>query len=144
MSASARAFFYIQQVEQLVRRRIDECLQGESITAGQYMVLSLVNLHEPVSSADLARRSNITAQSMGEFIKALESKDLIERRSDANNRRVIQIFSTPAGRKLLIRSEARVDQLEREFFACLSGEELTSLRFMLHRVRGIELSRRGE
>lgn len=144
MSASARAFFYIQQVEQLVRRRVDQCLQTESITAGQYMVLNLISHHEPVSSADLARRSNMTAQSMGEFIKTLENKGLIERQGDANNRRVIHISSTPAGRKLLVRSEAKVDQLERDFFACLNGEELANLRFLLSRVRTTELARLEE
>ncbi len=144
MSVTVRAFFYVQQVEQLARRRIDQCLQGEHITAGQYMVLNLIVHHEPVSSADLARRANMTAQSMGEFIKALESKGLLERRADASNRRVIQISSTAAGRKVLVQAEARVDQIEREFFACLSGEEVASLRMLLNRVRTTELARLGE
>jgi DNA-binding MarR family transcriptional regulator len=141
MAVSARAFFYIQQVEQLARRRIEQCLQGEHITAGQYMVLSLVINHEPVSSADLARRANMAAQSMSEFIKALEAKGVLERHGDANNRRVIQITSTPEGRQLLARSEARVDQVEHEFFSTLSGEELASLRLLLSRVRSTELRR---
>ena len=114
MAVSARAFFYVQQVEQLARRRIDQCLQSEGITAGQYLVLNLIVHHEPVSSADLARRANMTAQSMGEFIKAL-----------------VQI-------------EARVDQIEREFFGCLTGEELAHLRMLLNRVRTSELARLGE
>jgi DNA-binding MarR family transcriptional regulator len=144
MPVSARAFFYVQQVEQLARRRIDQCLQNESVTAGQYMVLNLIVHHEPVSSADLARQANMTAQSMGEFIKALEAKGLIERRTDESNRRVIQISATAAGHKVLVHSEARVDQIEREFFACLSGEELASLRLMLSRVRTTELARLAE
>lgn len=141
MSVAARAFFYVQQVEQLARRRIDECLQHESITAGQYMVMSVIVHQEPVSSADLARRANMTAQSMGEFIKALEAKGFIERRNDEQNRRVILVSSTPTGRKVLAASEARVDEAERTFFACLGAEELASLRMMLSRVRTAELAR---
>lgn len=144
MSVSARAFFYVQQVEQLARRRIDQCLQGEGLTAGQYLVLNLVVHYEPVSSADLARRANMTAQSMGEFIKALEAKGLVKRRSDDSNRRVIQVSSTAAGRKALVQVEARVDQIEREFFACLSGEELAQLRMLLNRVRAAELARSSD
>ena len=53
------------QVEQHARRVLDECLQGDSLTAGQYMALSLVVHHEPASSADLARRARITAQGCG-------------------------------------------------------------------------------
>lgn len=144
MSVTARAFFYVQQVEQLARRRIDQCLQTEGITAGQYLVLNLIAHYEPVSSADLARRANMTAQSMGEFIKALENKSLLERRNDLANRRVIQVSSTAAGRKLLVRVEAKVDQIEREFFDCLSGEELAHLRMLLNRVRTTELARRAD
>lgn len=144
MSVTARAFFYIQQVEQLVRRRVDECLQPEGVTAGQYMVLNLIVHHEPVSSADLARRASMTAQSMGEFIKTLEAKGLIARNGDPVNRRVIQVTSTPAGRKVLVRCEAKVDQAEREFFNCLSGEEVANLRFLMSRVRSAHLAQRAD
>lgn len=144
MTTTARAFFYVQQVELLVRRRVDECLLPENITAGQYMALNLIVHHEPVSSADLARRASMTAQSMGEFIKTLEAKGLIARAGDPSNRRVIHVRSTPAGRKVLVRCEARVDQAERELFQCLSGEELASLRFLLSRVRTAELAQRQE
>ena len=92
----------------------------------------------------LARRANMTAQSMGEFIKALEAKGLVDRRGDLVNRRVIQVSSTPAGRKALVQIEARVDQIEREFFGCLTGEELAHLRMLLNRVRTSELARLGE
>lgn len=141
MAVTARAFFYIQQVELLARRRIEQGLQDEAITAGQYMVLNLIVHHEPVSSADLARRANMTAQSMGEFIKAMEAKGLLERRSDPNNRRVIQVSSTAAGRAALVQAEAKVDQIEREYFGCLTVEELAQLKMLLNRVRTAELAR---
>ncbi len=142
MTTTARASFYVQQVELLVRRRVDECLLPENITAGQYMALNLIVNHEPVSSADLARRASMTAQSMGEFIKTLEAKGLVKRAGDPTNRRVIQVRSTAAGRKVLLRCEARVDQAERELFQCLSSDELAGLRTLLGRVRTAELARR--
>jgi DNA-binding MarR family transcriptional regulator len=144
MSVTARAFFYIQQVEQLVRRRLDECLQPDGITAGQYMVMNLIIHLEPVSSAELARRANMTAQSMGEFIKNLEAKQYITRTTDPTNRRVIKVSLTPEGRNLMVRCESKVDQAERDFFDCLSGEENAQMRFLLSRVRSIQLARRGE
>lgn len=139
MTVSARGFFYIQQVEQLARLQIDACLQAEDMTAGQYMALNLIVQHEPASSADLARMARITAQSMGEFIKALENKKLIQRRVDAGNRRVIQVRSTPKGRQALVRSEARVDEIEHAFFSSLSTEEYAQLRALLSRVRASQL-----
>lgn len=135
MAVTTRAFFYIQQVEHLVRERLEEVLVPQGVTAGQYMVLSLVVHHEPTTSAELARRARITAQSMGEFVKALEHKGWIERRDDPNNRRVLRVGSTAAGRSILMRCEASVDEAEREFFACLQPEEVASLRYVLSRLR---------
>ncbi len=144
MSVTARAFFYVQQVEQLVRRRLDECLQPDGVTAGQYMVMNLIIHHEPVSSAELARRANMTAQSMGEFIKNLETKQFVTRTIDPTNRRVIKVSLTTAGRKLMMHCESKVDQAERDFFDCLNGEEVAQMRFLLSRVRSIQLARRNE
>lgn len=141
MSVAARPFFYVQQVEQLGRRRVEQCLQAVGITASRYMVLNLVVHLEPVSSASLARRANMTAQSMGEFIRGLEARGFVAREPDPRNRRTINVLSTAVGRKLLAQSEARVDEAEREFFACLSGEELATLRMILARVRSTELAR---
>ncbi len=144
MSVTARAFFYVQQVEQLVRWRLDECLQPYGLTAGQYMVMNLIIHHEPVSSAELARRANMTAQSMGEFIKNLEAKQFITRTTDPTNRRTIKVSLTSEGRHLMVRCESNVDQAEREFFDCLNGEEIAQMRFLLSRVRSIQLARRNE
>jgi len=144
MSVSARTFFYIQQVEQLIRRRLDECLLAIDITAGQYMVLNLIAHHEPVSSADLARKTMMTAQSMGEFIRALEAKKLIERQSTELNKRTMLISSTAAGRKVLIRCESKIDEAERDFFSCLNGEDVASLRILMSRVRSAQLGKHAK
>lgn len=143
MSATARAFFYIQQLEQLVRRRLDECLLADGITAGQYMALNLVVHHEPVSSADLAQRANMTAQSMGEFVKTLEGKGWIQRKSDPDDKRVILVSSTPSGRRVLVQCETKIDQAEREFFSCLDPEDVAHLRLLMSRVRSAQLAQRG-
>lgn len=113
------------------------------ITAGQYMVLNLIAHHEPVSSADLARSTLMTAQSMGEFIRTLETKGLVERKSTNLNKRIILISSTAAGRKLLIQCESKIDEAERDFFDCLSGEDVANLRFLMSRVRSAQLAKRA-
>lgn len=135
MSMAARDFFYVQQVEQHARRALDECLQSEDLTAGQYMALSQVVRREPASSADLARRARMTAQSMGEFIRTLESKGLVEKRTDASSRRSLSLVSTAVGRKLLARSDAKVHKAEQLFFGCLGSEEIAQLQLLLHRLR---------
>jgi DNA-binding MarR family transcriptional regulator len=144
MAVTTRAFFYVQQVEQLVRQRIDEALAPHGLTAGQYMVLSMVAHHEPTSSAELARLARMTAPSMGEHVKALEQKGCLERSDDPANRRVLLVGSTKLGRALLAKCEAAVDEAEREFFSCLKAQEVADLRYSLSRVRNAARNRKNE
>ena len=135
MAVNTRGFFYIQQAEQLVQQCLQEVLQPHDMTAGQYLVMSLVAHHEPLSSAELARLARKTAQSMGEFVKTLEYKGWLERRDDPGNRRVLLVSTTELGRTVLMRCEAAVDEAERNFFSCLQPEELATLRHALSRLR---------
>jgi DNA-binding MarR family transcriptional regulator len=108
------------------------------------MVLNLIAYHEPISSADLARKSMMTAQSMGEFIRALEAKGLVERQATQLNKRTMLISSTAAGRKVLVRCESKIDEAERDFFSCLSGEDVASLRILMSRVRSAQLGKQAK
>ena len=135
MTISPRSFFLIQQINHMVRKRLDSDLQSENLTGGQYVILNLLGHREPVSSAELARLTNMTAQSMGEFIKALEAKGLVHRQEDPTNRRIILIQRTSAGREALARCEAVVDDAEATFFDCLDQEELKALRLALDKLR---------
>ncbi|MBK1781767.1 MarR family transcriptional regulator [Advenella sp. WQ 585] len=134
MSSKRRPFFYIHQLEQLVRLQLESTLNPLGITAGQYMILSLISHHEPISSAELSRLVRITAQSMGEFIKYLESKDWILRREDPCNKRVLLIETTIEGRVLLRRCEQEVGNLEKEFFKSVPAQELVLFEETLKRL----------
>ena len=129
------------QVELLVRRRIETCLQAEKLTPGQYSALSLLGLREPESSAEMSRRLGISAQSMGEQIKLLEAKGLVERHVSSENRRVAFIRRTDLGKKVLARCEKLVDRAEDEFFSSLRSSELATLKGMLDKLRKSERER---
>ena len=144
MTVTTRAFFYIQQVEQLVRQRLDETLEPNGLTAGQYMVLSMVAHHEPITSAELARLARMKAPSMGEHVKALEQKGCLERRGDPNNRRVLLVGCTKEGRAVLARCEEAVNRAERDFFSCLQAQEVADLRYSLSRIRNAARQARKE
>lgn len=138
MSNKRRPFFYIHQLEQLVRLQLESTLNPLGITAGQYMILSLISNHEPISSAELSRLVRITAQSMGEFIKYLESKEWILRREDPSNKRVLLIETTVEGRVLLRRCELEVGNLEKEFFKSVSMQEMTAFEEILIKLNSVQ------
>jgi DNA-binding MarR family transcriptional regulator len=135
MTSSARDFYLIRQLNQAVRRRIEACLAADQLTATQYLVLSMLDRREPQSSAELARLSNVSAQAMGGFIKTLEEQGLIEREEDPNNRRIILVQRTRAGKALLDRVEKQVDGAEEDFFSVLSDAKRTAFRKLLLELR---------
>ncbi|PKO26628.1 MAG: hypothetical protein CVU36_23600 [Betaproteobacteria bacterium HGW-Betaproteobacteria-9] len=136
-----RTFFQVMQVELLVRRRIETCLQAEKLTPGQYSALNLLGLREPASSAEMSRRLGISAQSMGEQIKLLEAKGLVERHVSSDNRRVAFIRRTDLGKAVLARCEKLVDKTEKEFFSPLMMSELSALKATLDKLRKSERER---
>jgi DNA-binding MarR family transcriptional regulator len=139
--STARAFFYIHQLEQLARRQMDEVLKDRQLTAGRFMALNLISRHQPLSCSEHAQRAHMTAQSMGAIVKVLTAKGLVERRGGHSNWRVIELRLTAAGDAVNRGCEAQIDALERKFFARLTEQEFTTLPDLLCRVRNAELER---
>src|ERR1700743_2921644 len=94
-SASPLLIYMVKQVELVVRARLDEIVRPAGLTTAQYTALSVLERHTDMSSAQLARSSFVTAQSMADLITALEDRKLIERHRDRTDRR--RLVGAPAG-----------------------------------------------
>jgi DNA-binding MarR family transcriptional regulator len=123
--------YMIKQVELAVRARIDEIVRPVGLTASQYTALTVLERHTDMSSAQLARSSFVTAQSMADMITALEGRALIERHRDGTDRRRLVVALTDEGRALLDRCRDEVDSLEAMMLAGLSGPQTKALRATL-------------
>src|ERR1700753_759426 len=86
-TASPLLIYMVKQVELAVRARLDEIVRPAGLTALQYTALSVLERHTDMSSAQLARSSFVTAQSMADLLTALEDRKLIERHRDRTDRR---------------------------------------------------------
>jgi DNA-binding MarR family transcriptional regulator len=91
-----------------------------------------------MSSAQLARHSFVTAQSMADMVASLEARSLIERHRDHADRRRLVVGLTAAGRTLLDRYRAEVQALEDGMLAGLAAEapDFEGTSRQLTRVRG--------
>jgi DNA-binding MarR family transcriptional regulator len=127
--------YAVKQVELLVRRHLDDLLRPAGITTVQYTALTVLERRSGLSSAELARASFVTAQSMSDVVAALEAAGLIERHRDGANRRRLELGLTPAGRDLLARLAPAVTQLERLMVSGLADAEVERLRDALGSCR---------
>ena len=120
--------YLVKQVELAVRAHLDDLLRPAGLTALQYTALTVLERHRDLSSAQLARNSFVTAQSMADMITALEGRGLIERHRDRTDRRRLVVALTVAGRELLGRYRDQVNALEEQMLAGLTNAQVTSLR----------------
>jgi DNA-binding MarR family transcriptional regulator len=134
MPRHARLSYLVRQAQLATYRRLEEALRAFGLTPAQYTVLAVLSRRgESLSSAALARRLGVAAQSANEIVATLGAQQLV-RRIDAENRRTRALQLTPKGRNLLARCDAEVDRFEQAFFGALATPEREVLRDLLIRV----------
>ena len=129
-------------MNRLVMDRVDEVLKREDMTVRHFLVLDLLATHEPCSSAELARLAHMTAQAMGEPVKTLERRGLLEKTTSAEDGRALLIQRSALGCETYGRCNRAVMEAEQEFFACLHPTELARVRGSLGLVREMALAKR--
>lgn len=123
--------YLMKQVELAVRARLDDMFRPIGLTALQYTALTVLERHPDLTSAELARNSFVTAQTMSDMVAALQDGGLIERHRDPADRRRLVLSVTSEGRRLLGRYRGRVAALEAEMLTGLSATQTQQLRWAL-------------
>lgn len=120
--------YAVKRVELAVRARLDEVLRPFGITTLQYTALTVLERHDGLPAAQLARDSFVTAQSTADLVRALEKRELVARERNPRNRRELLIHLTAAGRRLLDDVAQDVEAVERRMTAALSPEQADDFR----------------
>lgn len=120
--------YVMKQVELAVRSHLDDVFRPIGMTALQYTALTVLERHPDLTSAQLARNSFVTAQTMADMVTALQERGLIERHRDAMDRRRLVLALTRDGRALLSRYRGKVAALEEQMLAGLSDRDARTLR----------------
>jgi DNA-binding MarR family transcriptional regulator len=124
--------YLVKQVELAVRSRLDEIVRPLGLTALQYTALTVLERHPDLSTAQLARNSFVTSQSMADMISVLEERGLIERHRDRADRRRLVVALTSGGQDLLDQCRDDVSALEQQMTRGLSSSQAAAFRRSLH------------
>ena len=120
--------YLIKQIELAVRVHLDDLLRSDGLTALQYTALTVLERHQDMSVAQLARHSFATAQSMADMVATLEERGLIERHRDPADWRRLAIALSPAGQDLLERYRDQVAALESRMLHGITRPQVAALR----------------
>ena len=112
----------------LLVRRLRQLEDPGDLTLPERSALARLDRGGPATPSVLARQEQISPQSMGATVAALESRGLVERRPDPEDGRRAVISVTEAGlRALWDRRNARTRQVGRALSAGFSGAEIELL-----------------
>ncbi|MFG2282616.1 MarR family winged helix-turn-helix transcriptional regulator [Streptomyces asoensis] len=126
--------YMVKQVELVVRSHLDELVRPSGITALQYTALTVLERHDGLSAAQLARDSFVTAQSIADLVRSLEGRGLVRRERNPRNRRELLILLTEEGRELLDRHSGPVRELEERMVRELTAHQTEQLRTALSKA----------
>ncbi|MFE7860102.1 MarR family winged helix-turn-helix transcriptional regulator [Streptomyces sp. NPDC101209] len=125
---SPSLLYMVKQVELVVRSHLDELVKPAGITALQYTALTVLERHDGLSAAQLARDSFVTAQSIADLVRSLENRGLVRRERNPRNRRELLILLTDAGRRLLEEHAEPVRSLEERMVRDLTAHQTEQFR----------------
>ncbi|MEV5909180.1 MarR family transcriptional regulator [Streptomyces chartreusis] len=126
--------YMVKQVELVVRSHLDELVKPSGITALQYTALTVLQRHDGLSAAQLARDSFVTAQSIADLVRSLETRGLVRRERNPHSRRELLILLTDTARELLARHEGEVRELEERMVRELTAHQTEQFRQALSRA----------
>jgi DNA-binding MarR family transcriptional regulator len=128
---STSLLYSLKRVELAVRAHLDDLLKPSGITALQYTALTVLERHDGLPAAQLARDSFVTAQSIADIVRALENRGLIHRERNPRNRRELLIHLTEEGRQLLADHADGVAALEERMVSKLTARQVAQFRAAL-------------
>ena len=126
-----RIGFLLNRTALQTRQQAQAALEPLGLIPPQVAVLSALESEGPQTQRALGALLKIDPTTMVWLIDGLERKNLVQRDAHPKDRRAYLVRSTPAGRALYQRAWRRLDQLQEQFLAPLSGTEREELRRLL-------------
>ena len=122
----------------LAFRRVVSVIEKESGVAGiRWFVLTVLGRRDGLSQGEFIREYEMDASRVTRAAQALESDGLIRRERNPEDNRVVRMYLTDGGRRLLREKMPRVgDELKRRVGSALSDQELGELHRMLQALCG--------
>ncbi|MVA25700.1 MarR family transcriptional regulator [Agrobacterium vitis] len=126
--------YLLRQGANAYRNRVEQDLDDLHLTQPQFSVLTMLAAYPGHSSADMARLSLLTPQTMTVIVANLMKAGLVERRPHPIHGRIQQLDLTEIGHHRLNEAKKRVYALENELITGLSQNDETVIRCWLVRL----------
>jgi DNA-binding MarR family transcriptional regulator len=134
-AVSKRFGYALWQTEHAVARAFDEALHALDIGLTQTATLMHLQRQPGMTGAELSRKLLITPQSTATLLRQIESRGWITRHPHPTHRNVVEARLTGAGRRMLDRAVAIMDEVDARIVKGLNPGERTALEDALAHCR---------
>jgi DNA-binding MarR family transcriptional regulator len=115
-------------------RFIAEHLRAASLTPAQAEVLQVLSGHEPLTLVELGRLMISETGSPSRLVDTLVTRGLVMRQPGRDDKRVVLLRLTPAGRQTLADGRAHTAAVDDLIAGRLTPDEMTDLARMLRKL----------
>ncbi|MGW3964897.1 MarR family winged helix-turn-helix transcriptional regulator [Amycolatopsis sp. NPDC005003] len=126
-----RPGYLIKRAQQALNQACTDRLRPLGLSMSQYAVLRALDDHPGASSAELARITFVTRQSLRDVLVGLRSAGLVTVAEQASTGRARPVALTESGRARLSAAEDLITQVEVQMLGTLSAGQRHSLADLL-------------
>ncbi|MDO8188892.1 MarR family transcriptional regulator [Conexibacter sp. JD483] len=108
--------------------------RGDGLSYAQVRALLMLDEQQEATAGQLAKAADLTPASVTAMLDALEQREMIERRRSEEDRRVVVVSLTPAGRELLEVKRTRWRACWRATLADLDARDLAAAADVMRRM----------
>lgn len=124
LETELRFGFLVHDVSRLRRNLFDRAFKPLGITRSQWWVVAFLSRRDGMPQRQLADELDVGKVALGGLVDRLEAVGLVERRADADDRRIKRVFLTPEGKSLVARLRASSTEGERRLMDGVSESDL--------------------
>ena len=124
--------FLLYRVVAALRPQVAAELKPLRLGLPEFVCLRILSKHPGLTSAELARGTNVSAQAANQVLLALEERGALIRPASTPAGRAMPAQLTRRGKALLKRAEAAVEIAEQRILTRLTADQQRHLKELLH------------
>jgi DNA-binding MarR family transcriptional regulator len=127
--------FMIRNTRRLLMKRIEVRLAGHGTPLGAWFPLRILYEQDGITQRELSRKLGYLDAAAGTIVEVMERLRLVRRVRNVDDRRKINVFLTPAGRKMGKLIVGYMQEINEQITAGFSNRDADTLKLLLGRVQ---------
>jgi DNA-binding MarR family transcriptional regulator len=124
--------FLLYRVVAALRPQVAAELKPMGLTLPEFVCMRILSNHPGLTSAELARGTNVSAQAANQVLHALEERGALTRPASTPSGRAMPAQLTRRGKALLKRADAAVHVADQRILGGLTADEQRQLKQLLY------------